>query len=448
MKFFRNWPRIVVAFGCLLVVTAFGCLFGGIVPTAPAEGLVVGKPVAVAPEWAGGSQRWPDIAWGKDNYLVVWQEGAAYAGAPDANIMAARLSRDGKPLDPKGIVVCQAKHHQIYPKVTFDGRNFLVIWQDYRSEKDWDVYAARVLPEGKVLDPDGFVLADGAGNQVHPALASDGKRSLVVWSDLRPNPKGPERYVISGTFVTEGKPAQRNGRVLSQVERGTLLGSIVRWDGKGYVVAAQRHPAGWSHGAAWLFRVNDDGQAEKLAFDFFGHSYTLATDPEAGRSYLWSMEKFGHGAFNCVFQSAVFPRGNRYLVVGLPQHFAPVNEFWAAAVFDGKHFLVVTERGIDLKNNQHGIVEIDLVALRVDPSDGRPIEMGSVPFDGGDPEKQAKQISAVRDKSPTGVVVAGEKGVFERHPALASSGDGKSLLVYSRHAGPGKFVLQCRVLSE
>lgn len=414
-------------------------------------GLKVGSAAAVAPEFPGGNQRWPDVAWGGGVYLVVWQEGSGYEGTADANIWAARVSAEGKPLDPKGVVVCRAGHHQLYPKVTFDGSNFVVAWQDYRSGRDWDVFAARVSPDGKVLDPDGFPVADGPGNQVHPNLASDGKQTFLVWSDLRPNPSGPERYVLAGTFLQDGKVAKPHGTVLSEFgKNGSLLGAIVRWEGEGYLIAAQKHPDGWSYGGSWLLHVKRDGQVEIIPFDYFGHSYTLATDPKSRRAYLWSYRQVGHGSYNCVFQSAVWPKGERYLVVGMPQHYAPTNELWAASVYDGKNFLVVSERGTDVKAGQKAgvAVEVDLVATRIDPASGQPLDFGSVRFEEKDPQKHGKQIEELRAKSPVGIVVAAEKGVFERHPALASSGDGRSLLVYSRHAGPGNFTLRFVVLAE
>lgn len=414
------------------------------------DGLTVGASVPVAPEFTGGHQCWPEIAWGKDCYVVVWQEGAAYEGAPDANIMTARLSPEGKPIDLKGIVVCKAKHHQIYPKVTFDGDNFLVAWQDYRNGQDWDVYAARISPEGKVLDPDGFPLADGPGNQVHPTLASNGKQTLAVWSDLRPNPSGPERYVLAGTFTYGGKPEKLNGTVLSENgKNGSLLGAIARWDGESYLVAAQKHPAGWEYGGPWLIRVSLDGKVELVHFDFFGHSYALAADPKSKRNCLWSYLQYGHGSYNCAFQCAVWPKGDRHLVVGMPQHYAPVNELWAAAAFDGVNFVVVSERGTEIKDATRGdFVEVDLVATRVSPTTGQPLDFGHVPYDGKDVRNFAKLVDEVRPRASTGVIVAAEKYVFERHPALASSGDGRSVLVYSRHAGPRQFTLRCVLLSE
>ncbi len=434
------------ALGVLLVLAGMGAW--GLADQEKKNGLTIGIPAAVAPECPGGSQRWPDVAWGRDGYLVVWQEGAAYEGPTDANIMAARVSADGKPLDPQGIVVCKAKHHQIYPKVCFDGTSFLVAWQDYRSGRDWDVYATRLSPAGQVLDPDGFPLADGPGNQVHPTLASNGSDTLIVWSDLRPNLTAPERYVLAGTFWRQGKLENHNGSVLSENgKNGSLLGGVVRWDGNAFIVAAQAHPSGWQYGLPWSIRVQPGGRVESLNFPFFGHSYALASDPQRQCTLIWSYQQYGHGSYNCAFQVAIYPTGQRFGVVGMPQHYSPANELWAAATYDGRHFIVVSERATEVTGSRN-YCEVDLVATRVDPDSAHPLDFGHVPFDGKDARALADPVGRARSGSPTGITVAAESGIPERHPALASSKNGRSLLVYSRHAGPGSFRICCVPLSE
>jgi hypothetical protein len=88
--------------------------------------------------------------------------------------------------------------------VAFDGTNFLVVWQDFRSGKRYDIYAARVSPHGEVLDPNGLPVAAGAYNQGRPGVAFAGGRYLVVWMDAR-------RYPVYGIFAARVTPA---GKVL------------------------------------------------------------------------------------------------------------------------------------------------------------------------------------------------------------------------------------------
>ncbi len=133
-------------------------VFVSVLSAAGAQGLSAGKPAEVTPAVEKANQRWPAVAAGLDNYLVVWQEGDAVWGG-EADIYAARVAADGTPLDPRPVAICKAKGFQIYPAVTFDGTNYLVVWSDFRNAQDWDVYAARVTPHGKVLEPDGFAVA-------------------------------------------------------------------------------------------------------------------------------------------------------------------------------------------------------------------------------------------------------------------------------------------------
>lgn len=93
-------------------------------------------------------------------------------------------------------------------------------------------------------------------------------------------------------------------------------------------------------------------------------------------------------------------------------------------------------------------MEFDVAASLMNPVTGQPLDYGSVPFDGKNPEELSAKIAQLRSRAPTGVIVVSKQGVFERQPALASTGDGRSLLVYSRHAGAGRFVVRCVLLAE
>ncbi len=159
----------------------------------------------------------PAAAWGGDVFLVVWKSG--HLGPGDlrekfdyvGDIVGCRLDASGKVLDEKPFVVCGAKDLQEHPRLAFDGKNFLAVWHDYRNEKDWDIYAARVTPEGKVLDPDGIAVSKGAHSRALPDAAWDGKTFQVVWQDFRSG----ARYEVYGTRVgSDGRVMDAQGKLL------------------------------------------------------------------------------------------------------------------------------------------------------------------------------------------------------------------------------------------
>jgi hypothetical protein len=160
-------------------------------------------------------QRQAACAFGKDCYLVAWCDGSLQADRPTADIYAARIDpRSGKSLDPAGIRVCGAPDLQERPAVAFDGTNFLVVWQDFRNGKDYDIYAARVSPQGRVLDADGFPVICRPGNQARPAVAYAGGHFVVAWMDAR---QYPVYGVYAARVTTAGKVLDPEGRAI-QIE--------------------------------------------------------------------------------------------------------------------------------------------------------------------------------------------------------------------------------------
>ncbi len=423
------------------------------------EGLTVGKSFHVTPELAQADQRWPAVACGNDVYLVVWQEGEAMAGVKDTNILAARVSAAGQTLDPKGFVVCAAAGFQTYPAVAFDGTHFVVAWQDYRNNEDWDVYAARVSPDGKVLDADGFALAAVPGNQIYPTLASDGKVTFAAWSDVRPaNP--PELYRLFGTFVRDGKPAEPNGKELAKGAASLLL-PYTRWDGEGFPLIANLGVTGWDPGAPFAIRVGLDGKAHSWNMPAFrSQTYALGSDAASGKSLVWGNSRIEHGSYSVVYatslQSAKGDAGLRQIVLGLQSKYPPRNDLWCAVVHDGKHFIAVVEQSPTLdagRGDGRKPVNVELAITRFDTNDGTALDAGSYRIPDsmkGDLRAaiHSKECGEAAKTAKPGIRVTDGPDVQLRHPALASAGGGRALLVYSRHAGPGDFKLRAAVLSE
>ena len=155
---------------------------------------------AVGP--AAGNQETPQIAPGGNGYLAVWEDSRTnYAGILEGflpsggevtgqslkDIYAVRLDANGQPIDTTPIIVAQATWSQTRPQVAWNGQNWLVVWNtervaNFTSTKD--IHAARVSPQGQVLDSTPIVV-DGNPtiDELWPVVASDGTNWVVVWLD-------------------------------------------------------------------------------------------------------------------------------------------------------------------------------------------------------------------------------------------------------------------------
>ena len=179
-------------------------------------------------------QRHPAVAYGDGIYLVVWQEGYHGLGG-DSDILGLRFDERGRPLDRRPIAICTAKGIQDSPAVAYCGRGFLVAWSDLRNGRDYDVYTASVDKEGKASKP--FPFAGGKGGQANPAIASDGRSMyLVVWQDFRSG-----KY-----FEILGKPvwpwgSARIWRPTPILPRGEK--PAVAWTGKHFLVCQRWYAA-------------------------------------------------------------------------------------------------------------------------------------------------------------------------------------------------------------
>ena len=191
--------------------------------------LVNGQPqvervIEVAPRCPGTrSQTWASLAWSPQSqcWLVAWREG--YLNEEVSDIWCARISADGKALDPAGIRITSGPGLKDKPQVASDGTDFMVVWEDLRNGRDWDVYAARVTAQGKVLDANGFVVAAGQHNQCRPDVGFAAGFYLVVWQEFvgdgTPNTPG-NAYVVRGNRISSnGKPADDQPIEIARIEK-------------------------------------------------------------------------------------------------------------------------------------------------------------------------------------------------------------------------------------
>lgn len=109
-------------------------------------------------------------------------------------VALSRVSPQGVVLDPTPIIASGGDVHS-FPSIAFDGTNYLVVWTDGRNYP-YDVYGARVSKAGVVLDVNGIGIATGPGFETNPDVTFDGTNFVVVWQE--------GTSVVAGAKVTPG----------------------------------------------------------------------------------------------------------------------------------------------------------------------------------------------------------------------------------------------------
>ncbi len=180
---------------------------------------------AFAPDY----QWYPAIGFDGTNYLVVWQDHRN--GYWD--IYGTRVSVDGTILDPGGIVICGAPVDQMYPAIGFDGTNYLVVWQDYRSGVGYEIYGARVSPDGSVLDTAALLISRQASGTGAPGIGFDGTNYLVVWSEWRSG----SGYDIYGKRIAPSGISVDSIAFCVSSARNSQSAPGISFDGTNYLVA-------------------------------------------------------------------------------------------------------------------------------------------------------------------------------------------------------------------
>jgi hypothetical protein len=306
-------------------------LFGVVVWSAPTVG-------AVAAGAAGADQTLPAIAFDGTNYMVVWQDGRT-GTYPD--IYCARVSSSGVVLDPGGIAISTAEGYQGAPAIAFDGTNYLVVWQDFRSGLNYKIYGARVSKSGVVLDPGGIVICTVTGNQVAPAIAFDGTDYMVVWQDLRNVPSD-----IYGARVSKaGTVLDPDGIAVSTAVNPQSYPAIA-FDGTNYLVA-WNDERNSSHYDLYCARVSKSG----VVLDPDGVAISKAAKRQGfpaiafdGTNYMvvWQDDRSG---FYDIYGSRVNTSGAVLDAGGIAVSTAASDQSYPAIAFDGTNYFAVWQDG-------------------------------------------------------------------------------------------------------
>ncbi|MFY1826478.1 tandem-95 repeat protein [Myxococcus fulvus] len=259
---------------------------------------------------AEGDQRFPAVAFDGTQYLVVWQDERARSmkpklygrripppggGGPAAEfplpseyefnmnqqltcgggvclvvwwsgnqILGARVSASGEVLDSKPLVLTPGVWDvSAQPSISFDGTDFLVVWNLSVGNGARQLEAARVSPEGLIHEPGRFPLGapnQGVTSKAH--VAFDGQNHLVVWPQLG--------------GVVRGLRVSRSGTALDDEARVLATGfqtageADLAFDGEAFLVLVTGSLPGdtWQHPyRVWAQRVLPSGDASGASME-------------------------------------------------------------------------------------------------------------------------------------------------------------------------------------
>ncbi len=293
----------------------------------------------------------PKVAFDGTNYLVVWED--ARSGTNNSNIYGARVDLSGIVLDPGGFPISIKEERQITPNIAFDGMNYLVIWADLRNG-GYDIFGARVSPNGTVLDPDGIPVTIKPGDQLYPALAFCSGIYLAAWTDCQNNDGfdihgvriNPEGVIIDTTEITISSALHNQRR------------PAISFDGSNFLVVWEDDRDSLCYFDIYGARISQSG----VVLDTAG--ILLSMTPEEiqcysavafdGEKYLAVWYGFTAGQGSDIYGIRVSPGGHTIdscvIVISTGIYFYPQHA--PALAFDSTNYFVVWE---DARNDQGDI---------------------------------------------------------------------------------------------
>jgi hypothetical protein len=294
---------------------------------------------------ATGTQYSPaSVPDGAGGAIVTWSD--ARGSAED--IYAQRISAAGAvQWTADGVLLCTATWEQRYPTIVSDGAGgAVVVWQDYRSGTNYDIYVQRISSSGTVQwTANGVALCAATGDQQYPTIVSDGAGgAIVAWQDARGSSNdiyaqrisaaGAVQWPADGVALCTATAGQTNPTVASDGAGG----AIVTWydirsgDADNY---AQRISA------AGTVQWPADGVALCTAT---GAQYppTIASDGAGGVIVAWHDARTGGSNYDIYAQRVSAAGTVQWTTDGVALCTAASTQYRAKIVSDGAGGAIVT----------------------------------------------------------------------------------------------------------
>lgn len=255
------------------------------------DGTVLNEGIAISV--TDSIKYFPDVSFDGTNYMVVWQD--KRNGTYD--IYGSRVDQDGIVLDPSGIEISIASDEQNRPSIDFDGTNYLVVWYDKRSGSDYNIYGTLLDTDGTVLNPAGIAISTAADYQSMPSVSFDGTNYLVVWYDNRDVAGNPDIY---GTRVnTSGTVQDPSGIPIVNIDAQQVAPAVISYSGQW--LAAWRDNRNGGYTDIYGCRISSSGtvtDGDGILISSSAQSQSNPAVASDGTNYLVVWEEARSGGFS------------------------------------------------------------------------------------------------------------------------------------------------------
>lgn len=123
---------------------------------------------------------------GMGGAIISWTD---YRTGTTADIYAQRVNSTGAvQWTATGVIICTSANDQIKSQLVSDGNSgAYIVWEDHRNAGNSDIYAQRIASNAAInWAATGFAICTAANDQLSPMIVSNGSQgAIVVWQDYR-----------------------------------------------------------------------------------------------------------------------------------------------------------------------------------------------------------------------------------------------------------------------
>jgi hypothetical protein len=267
-----------------------------------AAGTVQWTPDGVALCTAAGAQAYPTIASdGTGGAIVTWHDSRSGV----ADIYTQRVNASGvSQWTPNGVALCIETDIQYLPTVVADGiGGGIVIWQDFRSGTDFDIYTQRVDVSGvPQWTADGVAVCIAVDNQYEARIASDGAGGVVVtWQDSRSgvldiyahrvNAAGMPQWTADGVALCTAVTNQCYPKIATDGAGGAIVTWFDHRNGDADIYAQRADASGtpqWTANGVALCNAAEDQFDPTVATDGAGGAIVTWFDHRSGNADIYA----------------------------------------------------------------------------------------------------------------------------------------------------------------